>query len=529
MPAIITEQFRIANAENFIKSFSDISDARVISIGDTTSRYYTFIGQPNSQNLLAYGSPNWGDGPSPRDGFKEESEVKETILSLRQITSKDVRRVVPKNSWFAGDTYEMYRHDYDIYNRTPLNSQPSLYDSKYFVVNEDLKVYICLQNGSSPDYPSGRPSIDEPTFVDLEPRPAGASGDGYIWKYLFTIKPIEIIKFDSIEFIPIPENWGTVDDSISIKENAIDGKIEIVTIKNRGVGYQPISNTFTNVPILGDGDDGKVTITVDSFGKVSDIFVTDGGAGYTRGIVKFIPGAPGITSTLTNTGTLAEFEVVIPPKGGHGYDIYRELGAYRVLVYSRFENDTNNPDTISGNDFASIGILKNPTVVGSNVEILNKYEASGLQSLKLAGITSLTTYNSDSIITQTIGTGKTAVGFVASWNNITGVLKYYQPVGLATVGVGYKIYPFTSSPDVGGNIVINGSLSQGTDLAIATGFNGISTVINNRTYQLGSYFISGISSVEYNKKSGELIYLDNRFPIPRTVSQKEDIKIILEF
>ena len=49
---------------------------------------------------------------------------------------------------------------------------------------------------------TGRPSLDEPLFTDLEPRSAGASGDGYIWKYLFTIDPNSIIKFDSTSFIP---------------------------------------------------------------------------------------------------------------------------------------------------------------------------------------------------------------------------------------------------------------------------------------------------------------------------------------
>jgi hypothetical protein len=56
---------------------------------------------------------------------------------------------------------------------------------------------------------------------------------------------------------------------------------------------------------------------------------------------------------------LAQFDIIIPPKGGHGYDIYTELGAYRVLVYSRYNTDETNPDTIIGNDFARIGIIKN--------------------------------------------------------------------------------------------------------------------------------------------------------------------------
>ena len=108
---------------------------------------------------------------------------------------------------------------------------------------------------------------------------------------------------------------------------------------------------------------------------------------------------------------------------------------------------------------------------------------------------------------------------------MTGVLKYYQPVGLATVGVGYKINNFSST---GSSLIINGAAS-GTSLSIDTSFTGISTVINSRTYQLGSNFVAGIASAEYNKKSGEIIYIDNRPPIPRSASQKEDIKIVLEF
>ncbi len=520
MSAIITDQFRVLNAETFIKS--------IISIGTTSNNYYTFIGQPNSLNELSYGTPNWGEGPPPMDGFEEESEVKQTILTLKKLTDSDIRRVIRKVRWRAGNTYEMYRHDYTIYSRTPVTSQASLYEANYYVVNDDLRVYICLQNGTAPEFPRGRPSFDEPNFIDLEPRPAGTSGDGYVWKYLYTIKPSEIVKFDSIEFIPVPEKWGETGDTIATKENAVDGKIDIITISNRGSEYQPISQTFTNIPILGDGEGGKATVTLDSFGKVSDVFVTDGGFGYTKGILKFEPGAPGITTSLTNTGNLANFDVIIPPKGGHGYDVYRELGSYRVLVYTRFVTDESNPDTILGNDFARVGILKNPTVVGSDTELLETAEISALNALKLSGITSLTTYAVDRVITQNIGSGKTAIGFIAGWDNVTGVLKYYQPAGLATEGVGYKIHPFTSSPELGGNLIINGS-TIGEDLQIDVGFTGVSTVINNRTYQLGSYFISGISSAEYNKKSGELIYLDNRFAIPRSASQKEDVKIVLEF
>jgi hypothetical protein len=521
MPAIITDQFRVMNAETFIKS--------LVSVGNTANNYYTFIGQPNSLNSQANGSPIWGDGLPPLDGFDEENRIKETIIALKKVTGDDIRRMVRKVQWTSGTTYEMYRHDYTIYNKTPVTKQASLYNANFYVINEDFRVYICLQNGSDPENPNGRPSFDQPEFIDLEPRPAGTSGDGYIWKYLYTIKPSEVVKFDSIEFIPVPENWGTTGETISTKNNAIDGKIEVVTIKNRGTGYQPISKSFTNIPILGDGVGGKVTITVDSFGKVSEVFVTDGGSGYTKGTIRFEPGAPGIPSDLSNGSELSEFEVIIPPKGGHGYNIYRELGANRVLIYSRYITDPSNPDIILGNDFSRIGILKNPTIAGSETELLTLGEVSGLDSLKLSGLSTQTTYPVDSIITQTIGIGVTAIGFVAAWDNLTGILKYYQPVGLATQAVSYKINKFTSSPAQGGSLSINCQNIVGPVLSIDTSFSGISTVINNRTYQLGSNFVSGISSSEYNKKSGEIIYIDNRKAIPRSSSQKEDIKIILEF
>ena len=531
MPAIISDQFRILNAENFVKN--------ITGVANTTDKYYTFIGMPNALEPQAGGTSDWATNtPSPLDGFKEENEIKQSIIAMKQITSQDVRRLVRKVEWVSGTTYEMYRHDYSVYNRTPVNEATSLYQSNYYVINDDLRVYICLQNGTDPENPTGKPSYDQPDFIDLEPRAAGTSGDGYIWKYLFTIKPSEIVKFDSIEYIPVPESWGVAGETAATKNNAVDGKVETILIDNRGSNYQPISTSFSNVPILGDGTGGKATITIDSFGKVSEVFVTDGGKDYTYGTIQFYPGAPETQSgeslgNLANTGigttSYASFKVIMPPKGGHGYDVYRELGAYRVLLFSRYETIETNPDIILGNDFARVGILKNPTIPNSRTEILSQNMVSGLGALKLSGVTTATTYAVDSVIKQTVGVGSTAVGFVASWDKTTGVLKYYQPTGLASSESGFKIIPFTSSPDTGYGVTINCSSIIGPALSIDTAFQGITTSINNKIYQLGLDFVAGIGSAEFNKKSGELIYIDNRAPIPRSASQKEDIKVVLEF
>ena len=150
---------------------------------------------------------------------------------------------------------------------------------------------------------------------------------------------------------------------------------------------------------------------------------------------------------------------------------------------------------------------------------------------------STATFTADSYFTQTVSTGNTAVGRVVSYDQTTGVLKYWQDRSLAgfnTVGTaqtdptyGFDLKEFTSSPGTGGSLTI--VPSTGTDLTIDTNFTGVSTVINNRTYYLGQSFTSGIANPEVKKHSGNIIYVDNRPSITRSSNQKEDIKVILQF
>lgn len=510
MSAIISDKFRVLNAEVFLNS-----------IFTQQNKIYSFIAQPNSTNPeVGIGRANWGFGPAPLDNIDQENKIKETIIALKKITYDDVRRLIRKLSWEQGQIYEMYRHDYSVYNLSPQTNSSSLYESNFYVVNKNYRVYICLNNGVNTSNPFGRQSIDEPDFVDLEPRPAGTSGDGYIWKYLYTISPSDIIKFDSESYIPLPNNWGELGtESFSIKNNAVDGKIESVVVQSRGIGYSPRSSSISGIPILGDGREGEVTVIINSFGEVEDVIVTNGGYGYSKGIIELVPGAPGVPLDLGLTEA-AEFDVIIPPKGGHGYDIYRELGAYKVMLYSRFETDSSNPDVIVGNDFSIIGLLDKPNVKSDLAYV------TGLKGLKLTGVDAV--YTVDEKIYQNIGAGKTAVGYVASWDNDTKILKYYQTSGSVGEDVDYVLYDFTSTPEAGGSLTIINS--GGTSLNIDTTFNdSVITLNSGKVYNLGSNYIAGISSSEYVKGTGDLIYVDARQPIIRSLSQKEDVKIILEF
>ena len=398
-------------------------------------------------------------------------------------------------------------------------------------MNSDFRVYICLQNGTDPDNTEGRPSLDEPTFTDLEPRSAGTSGDGYIWKYLYTIKPSEVVRFESTDFMPVPTDWLTGTENAAVRDNAVDGGIKIVTVTNKGVGLGTANSVYTSVPIKGDGTGAECTIVVDANQQVSSVTVSNQGSGYTYGNVDLVAG--GVPTGTTRPS----FDVIIPPQGGHGADIYRELGAYNVLLYSRIENDSTNPDFITGNQIARIGVVENPQQFGSTT-LLSADKASAVSALKLVGTGySTATFSGDSYFTQTVSTGTTAVGRVVSYDQTTGVLKFWQDRSLAgfnTVGTaqtqptyGFDLTEFSSSPGTGGSLVI--SPTTGQDLSIDTAFSGITTVINNRTYYLGQTFASGIANPEVKAHSGSIIYVDNRPSITRSSNQKEDIKVILQF
>jgi len=517
MSAIITDQLRILNARNFISG-----------VTSTTNSYYSFVGLPNPSDYQT----NWDtDPPAPKDSFEQEDDYWDTMVALKKISPSDVRQVVNKTAWISGTTYDMYRGDISRTNTSKPSGATNLYSANYYIVNEDFKVYVCLQNGTDPENPSGRPSLDQPTFTDLEPRSAGDSGDGYVWKYLYTIKPSDIVKFDSTNFMPVPTDWDTNTSDASVRNHAsTSGELKIVTVVNRGVGLGTANRTYTRVPIFGDGSGGECTVVVNNDSKVDTVTVSKGGSGYTYGTVDLVSG------NVPTGSTAPIFNVIIPPEGGHGADIYRELGANKVLVYSRIENDTENPDFVTGNQIARVGVIENPDAFGS-VAKLNLDKASAAYALKLVGSGySTTTFNADSFVTQTVGLGSTAVGRVISYDQNTGVLKYWQDkslVGFNSDGslktdptYGFELHRFTATPASSGTVTIYGG---STNLGIDTSYTGYTTSINNRTYNLGQSFTLGVANPEVKKYSGNVIYVDNRPAITRSLNQKEDIKVILQF
>mgnify|MGYP001160998856 FL=1 len=530
MPAVVTDQFRIANAGNFVDS-----------VLDSNNSYYVFLGLPNP-NAVGFGrTTTWNTNtPSPIDNQEYLSHYRNTSLFGKKITAANLRRVVKKHSWVANQSYDMYRHDYrPVDNEAPTSKSGSLYKTNYYVITSEFKVYICLDNGSlgEPGTADAKAveSLDEPTFTDLEPAAAGTQ-DPYIWKYLFTVSPSDVVKFDSIEYIILPNDWSTSTDPQiqSVRESGDSdinkNQIKTVYIKNQGNNYTDGSYSCN---ILGDGTGARALVTVDG-NIITNVIVTAGGFGYTFAIVDL--------SSVSFNGIESEranLIPIIPPSKGHGFDIYNELGADKVLVYSRFDDSTK--DFPTDTHFGQVGIIKNPEQPTSG--ILTTSQFSSLSSIKLTSAISPSGVTFDQLvglgITQKMLSSDTiASGTIASYDQDTFVLKYIQDRSLnlnqstndttdyANMDATASQLSFESSGNQifcksGGNLVFSGSVDED--------FQGITTTVGNKNINLGVEFKNGLADPEINKKTGDIIYIDNRKEVTRNVRQKEDVKIILEF
>ena len=529
MSTIVTDQFRILNANNFVES-----------VENTNNSYYVFVGLANptgSGSLVGYGrSSDWNSNtPTPTDSFSYRLHTSDTMMFGKKVSSANIRRIIRRIDWTSGNRYEIYRDDYSVENPSPLTQANRLYDANYYVLNSDFKVYICIDNGSTGANPLGNVSQDEPTFTDLEPSKAGNSGDGYIWKYLFTVSPSDIIKFDSTEFITVPNDWSTSTDSQirAVRENGDssvnENQIKHVFIEKAGSGYA--NGLSQEVDIIGDGTGAKARVDVVN-GSITDVTVSAGGKGYSYALVD-------LGTLNSNVGTLQKAKLIpiIPPKLGHGNDVYTELGTDRVIVYARFDDSTK--DFPIDTKFSQVGIVKNPTKVGTAVTFTNNTYSS-LQAVKFSTVSNTPEVGEE--IRQVLATapniGKVATGFVASYDVETKVLKYFKDrslqfnrttydhtdyAGISTSGRIYEIETGTGANNIEGtSSTFNGSID--------INFSGITTnPTGNKLINLGTNFVSGLSDSEINKGSGEIVYLDNRPLIVRNSRQKEDIKIILEF
>src|SRR6056300_1236312 len=490
MPAIITNKFRIHNSEQFTESFSEA----------VSNVYYMGIGRPQAFGTLTRGdSRTTNEGTdtvplTPVDSIQDEYYYFDDMLAAKRVTSLDVSYVVPRRNWTAGVVYDYYRHDYGnritgtTTTQTADSGASTLWDSTFYVLTSTYQVFKCLDNnGGAVTVGGNEPSVAEGTTTIL------TTGDGYKWKYMYTLSAAQQTNFLSTDFMPVSTNT-------TISNAAVDGGIDIVKIKSAGTGGT--DGTHTSVPIRGDGSSGEVSVTISS-GAVSAVTVTSAGSGYTFG---YITVADIITAGGTGlSGT--ELDCIIEPKGGHGFNAVKELGGYYIMLNTNFEasESANSGDFTTANDFRRVALIRDPDASGSAAS------ATTLRGTKAVLVTSPSgNFTVDEEINQAT-TG--AVGKVVEWDSTNNILYYVQ----------------TRFNDHG--VDSNGDLTafSGTNTITGQG-SGVTATPSSSTTTVDSVsFTVGYASSEIDADTGDVIYVENRSPITRASDQTENVKLIIEF
>lgn len=197
MPSVLTTKFRIHNAKSFKEGFNEGPED-----GSLSTNIYTGIGKitpwldNNSEPDLYSGAVDTTSDqnpPSPPDHIQGEYQVWRNMIAAKKIQPNDVRHVIPRFNYIPDRKYSKYRDLDETLLYDYINDETSL---PFFVVTEEFNVYKCLYNADN-----GQSTI-QPTGTGKE---LILPGDGYVWKYMYTINAGDAFKFMTDDYIPVPD------------------------------------------------------------------------------------------------------------------------------------------------------------------------------------------------------------------------------------------------------------------------------------------------------------------------------------
>tara|TARA_R110002073_G_scaffold112944_1_gene249879 strand:- start:1014 stop:2510 length:1497 start_codon:yes stop_codon:yes gene_type:complete len=498
MAAIITEKFRLHNADQFEESFTESAN----------STYYLFIGKSTPYTSGTSGGSD-ASPPTPVDGPSDEFFSWDDMIAAKKVTSSEVQRVIPRRNWANSTKFDMYRPDYSA-SVTATSGASNLYDSTFYFMTSDFRVYKVLDNNAGTAY-----SGTEPTSTANAPFSLG----GYVLQYMYSLTSAQINSFLTADFMPV-----ATDSTVS--GAATDGAIDSLIV-TAGSGY---TNGTYYAAVYGDGTSqgtssgAIVRITVSSgviqaFGLTAgtDTTVHAAGSGYTFGTVNLASGFTFSDADLSTAsaigGSGGSISVVIGPKGGHGFNAVQELGGHYVMLGTTLTG-AEGDDITTGNDFRKIGLVVDPNTYGTS-SVASISTARMTYALKLTSQSG--TFDGDEKISQA-STG--AIGKVVEWDSTNSIL-YYSQERFGDYGTNGTTGAYVA---FSGANAVTGATSSATGTPDANADSAV-TLAGGNTIT----FTDGYANPELDADSGDIIYLENRKPISRSNDQIEDIKVIVEF
>lgn len=503
------------NAEQFKESFYEPEPATV---------GYVFLG--NHVPYANESSPN-----SIVDSVSDEKSVWDNMFAAKRITGNDVELVIPRVDWTSNTKYKQYDDriavDDLLTGNTTLNVKPM------YVLTSSRNVYKCLSNNASAN------STVEPSGDFTTANGTISTADGYIWKYLYNVKPTN--RFLTNDWIPAPISTNKLDYNVS-ETSPIDGEVTTIVVTNGGTGYAHptinatafgtgvttitlanTTNVAANMIVSGTGiATGTLVTTVNAITNIVtlDTATTANGGGsgnnvtfttriYIQGDGASLEASANIVNsaiskvtvdvtgtgysyanaTIYGSGSGANTRVILSPKFGHGFNSAKELDATNVMVSERIGSvdSTENGLISTDTSFRQYGLLRDPYKYGNTSPVISS--------------------NANTVISQT-----TNITLIAGTDFELNEFVYQG----ASANSAY-FYGFVNSQTanevrltkVRGTITVGGLLI------------GANSGVNRTVVKL--------TNPEFQPYTGDILYAENIEKVTRADGQAENIKFVIRF
>lgn len=327
-----------------------------------------------------------------------------------------------------------------------------------------------------------------------------------------------------------------------IVEYGFEGNNKYVLVDSAFTTTPSTISTFEISPIItisGDGTGFKGRALINSNTNVlHSVEVIDRGEGYTTGTVLI-----GSNNDAINSDDFveAEIDIILPPFGGHGSNVVRELYGHYVGISKLFVADEH---PTAGNDYRTIGLWENPVFDQAMITLAN---TSGVSNSEIL------------IQTNTGATGTITdvdtVNNLVTLSNVTGV---FDNSNVEIANTEYTVDTITDNTNI-----IDQRLCLDVSVISGPGFVKDEKVIQNSTFaegyvyefannQLylveteGTFEVSAINDIvgqdtgtesiintiqtpDIQRNTGDVLYIQNFDPVTRFSTQSETIRVVIGF
>lgn len=581
MAAIVSNNFRSLNAKGFIEDVRSEQSNIYIGVGKTTAW------QDSSPNLQDFTD---GQAPLPVDTIDDVNEARANMIGMKLLKNNDISHVVPRYDWTAGSVYtpwdsddpNIYENsenpfyvltkDFKVYkcidrpssttsaSDVPTKVQAAPFETAdgykwkymYTIIATDSEKFLTrsympvktltvsteAKAGVAATFASGAErtvelATENPKITVGQKVSAASLGSGsgaFANTTVVTAISGKFVTFSSnaasyITQLTTTFTFGDFEDTNPLydqqqaQKNSISlaGGIDRIEIIDGGSGYTDSAATIaTNINIVGNGTAAGVVgaATIDKTSStITRVVPSTPGTNYSVAQVSIID------SALNGSGFKAR--AVIPPPSGHGVDPVAELGAFYVAANAQISG-VDDTDIANNQDFRQITILKNPTTGSGKID--TKAEA-------LARGSNRGTFRATKFLSYNTSASEVQSAVVTMANKVQNgddvLLKGSQDAASAD-GVIPRAYVTNVDTTAGKIYYVQNSLT-GYNAFPATDAITYSDSAAPTASTAGIVLTASNGTTDFNKQSGEILFIENRDPIQRSSTQIEDIKLILEF